>query len=140
MGTNKTIGRRASDAYMALVRDFPLRPIRDKAAHQEAKRVLRRLRGERESAARDYKAVLASLIADYERDAGQRLDTSKMTAADIVRHLLAEREMSVNALAKELEISQSALSDMLNGKRDWSKSVIVRVADFFGLQRGLFLR
>jgi HTH-type transcriptional regulator / antitoxin HigA len=140
MSTSKTMSRSGSDVYMGLVRRFPLRPIRSRGAHQEAKQVLRGLGSERDSAARDYKAVLATLIADYERDAGQRLDTSKMTAADIVRHLLAEREMSVNALAKELEISQSALSEMLNGKREWSKSVIVRVADYFGLQRGLFLR
>ena len=63
-----------------------------------------------------------------------------LTAAEIVRHLLAERKMSVNRLAKELEISQSALSEMLSGKRDWSKSAIVRVADYFGLERGVFLR
>jgi len=140
MGTSKTAGRGASDLYLELVRRFPLRPIRDRGGHQEAKRVLRSLGAERDSAARDYKSVLASLIVDYERDAGQRMDTSKMTAADIVRHLLGEREMSVNRLAKELGISQSALSDMLNGKRDWSKSAIVRVADYFGIQRGVFLR
>jgi HTH-type transcriptional regulator / antitoxin HigA len=140
MGASKTTERSTGDRYMELVRRFPLRPIRDREVHQEAKRVLRSLGGERESGAGDYKTVLVSLIADYERHAGQRLDTSKMTAADIVRHLLAEREMSVNALAKALEISQSALSDMLNGKRDWSKAAIVRLADFFGLQRGVFLR
>jgi antitoxin component HigA of HigAB toxin-antitoxin module len=102
--------------------------------------VLRRLAGQRDSAAADYKAVLVGLIADYERKAGQQLDISSLSAADIVRHLLAERSMSVNAFAKALGLSQSALSDTLNGKRDWSKSVIVRVADYFGLQPGIFLR
>src|SRR6476660_4011237 len=76
MGTSKTAGRGASDLYLELVRRFPLRPIRDRGGHQEAKRVLRSLGGERDSAARDYKSVLASLIVDYERDAGQRVDTS----------------------------------------------------------------
>lgn len=46
--------------------------------------------------------------------------------------------MSVNAFAKDRGNSQSALSDMLNGKRDWSKSAILIVADFFGLNRGSF--
>jgi plasmid maintenance system antidote protein VapI len=54
--------------------------------------------------------------------------------------LLAERGMSVNAFAQKVGIAQSALSDMLNGKRDWSKSAIVAVADHFGLNRGLFLQ
>jgi plasmid maintenance system antidote protein VapI len=48
--------------------------------------------------------------------------------------------MSVNAFAKARGISQSALSDMLNGKRQWSRSVIINIADYFGLNRDLFLR
>ena len=48
--------------------------------------------------------------------------------------------MSVNALAKTLEISQSSLSEMLNGRREWSKQAIIRISDYFGLQPGLFLR
>ena len=90
--------------------------------------------------AAEFKKVLVSIIETYERESGMQLDTSGVSAADVVRHLLAEREMSVNAFAKELGISQSALSDTLNGRCEWSKSVIVRVADFFGLNRGLFLQ
>ncbi len=102
--------------------------------------MLRSLVGRRGSAVRDYKTVLASLIADYERSANLRLDTSNVTAAEVVVHLLAERNLSVNALAKVLDTSQSSLSDMLNGRRDWSKSVIVRISAYFGLQSELFLR
>ncbi len=83
---------------------------------------------------------LISIIETYERGARLQLDTSGLSAADIVRHLLAERQTSINASAKSRGISQSALSDMLNGKREWNKSVIVNVADYFGLNRGLFLR
>ena len=102
--------------------------------------MLRSLVGQRGSAIRDYKTVLGSLIAEYERSANMRLNTSNVTAAEIVLHLLDERNMSVNTLAKELEISQSSLSDMLNGRRDWSKTAIIRISSFFGLQSGLFLR
>jgi predicted XRE-type DNA-binding protein len=122
------------------VPSFSLGPIRTRAAHEDAKSVLRNLIGKRGSSVRDYKQVLASLIADYERSANMRLDTSKVTAVQIVRHLLAEREMSVNTLAKQLDISQSSLSDMINSKRDWSKQAIIRISDFFGLQPILFLR
>jgi plasmid maintenance system antidote protein VapI len=84
--------------------------------------------------------VLASLIAEYERSANLRLDTSKVTAAEIVTHLLDEHAMSVNALAKVLHIPQSSLSEMLSGRRDWSKQAIIRLSAHFGLQPGLFLR
>jgi len=135
-----TLTTTSSDPYLDLVQSFPLRPIRTRIAHQRAKDMLRSLVGKRGSAAQDYKAVLVSLIADYERSANLRLNTSKVTAREIVLHLLAERDMSVNGLSKELEISQSSLSDMLNGRRDWSKSAIIRISNYFGLQPAIFLR
>jgi predicted XRE-type DNA-binding protein len=102
--------------------------------------MLRSLVGKRGSAVQDYKTVLVSLITDYERSAHLQINTSKVSAAQIVLHLLAERDMSVNGLSKALEISQSSLNDMLNGRRDWSKPAIVRISSYFGLQPGLFLR
>lgn len=140
MAVTKTRVEHREDRYVELIRAFPLRPIRSHQAHQEGKRVLRSLARQKGAAASDYKAVLVSLIESYERDAGYRIDRSTLTAADVVRHLLAERSMSVNAFAKEVGVAQSALSDMLSGKRDWSKSAIVAIADYFGLQPGIFLR
>lgn len=140
MPTAKARVARDEDRYMQLIRAFPLRPIRSRQTHQEAKRLLRALAGEKGAAATDYRKVLVSLIAAYERDAGFRMNDKQMSAADVVRHLLDDREMSVNAFAKELGVAQSALSDMLNGKRDWSKSAIVAISSFFGLHPGIFLR
>jgi antitoxin component HigA of HigAB toxin-antitoxin module len=140
MAMTKTRKPRTADRYLELVGAFPLRPIRTDVSHQQAKHMLRSLARDRSAAAADYKAVLVSLIASYEREAGQRLDTSKLTAANVVRHLLAERSMSVNAFAAEVGVAQSALSDMLNGKRDWSKSAIVNISNYFGLRPEIFLR
>jgi antitoxin component HigA of HigAB toxin-antitoxin module len=55
---------------------------------------------------------------------GYTVDTSDVTAADVVRHLAEERGMSISQLAAAAGIAQSNLSEMLNGKRDWSKSAI----------------
>lgn len=133
--------RKAIDPYLKLVLTVhPLRPIGNAQEHQAAKKALRSLAGDNRKVAAKFKKVLISIIESYERDARLQLDTRGVTPADIVRQLLAERNMSINALANERGISQSALSDMLNGKRDWSKSAIVAIADFFGLDRGLFLQ
>ena len=140
MAAVKRGASRPRDHYMELVRAFPLRPIRSAAAHQRAKRVLRSLGGEEGTDVGDYKYVLVKLIAEYEQNAGYRVDTSGVTAADLVRHLLAERGMSVNAFAKAVGTAQSALSEMLSGKRDWSKTAIVGISDFFGLNPRVFLR
>lgn len=88
----------------------------------------------------DYVDVLVDLIVDYEKRAGYAIDTSHVTAADLIRVHLEDRGQSVNALAKELSIPQSNLADMLNGRRGWSKSVIVRLRDHFGISADLFLK
>ena len=132
---------RVADPYLDLVLNvYPLRPIRTPEEHQRAKRALRSLAGDRRKVAADFKQVLVSIIEAYEREATLPVDTASVSAAAVVRHLLAERDLSVNAFAKARGISQGTLSDMLNGKRAWSRSVIVNVADHFGLNRGLFLR
>ena len=130
----------ANDHYVQLVREFPLRPIKTAEAHQQAKKVMRGLIADKTPDATDYKIVLARLIADYEHTAKMQIDVSGVTPAAVVKHLLAQQDLSVNAFAKAQGISQSALSDMLNGRRDWSKSAIVVVADYFGLPRGMFLQ
>jgi antitoxin component HigA of HigAB toxin-antitoxin module len=129
------------DPYLELVsKVHSLQPISSSREHMQAITALRSLANDKRSVAVKFKKVLGMLIERYEREEGFQVDVSDVSAADIVRHLLAERNMSVNAFAKQRGISQSALSDMLRGKRDWSKSYIVAVADFFGLNRGLFLR
>jgi HTH-type transcriptional regulator / antitoxin HigA len=140
-GASKTSARASDpDPYLDLILNVhPLRPIRTDSEHQEAKKALRSLATDKRKVAAEFSSVLASIIATYERKRGW-VDTSHVTAADVVRHLLDERDMSVNAFAKTLGISQSALSDMLNGKRQWSRSVILAVSKFFRLNPGLFLR
>jgi antitoxin component HigA of HigAB toxin-antitoxin module len=135
-----TLASNSNDAYLKLVQSFPLRPIRTRTAHRHAKQMFRSLIGKRGAAVLDYKTVLVSLIAEYESSANLKLDTSDVTPADVITHVLEERGMSANALAKVLGISQSSLSEMLNGRRDWSKSAIVGISNYFGLQPGLFLK
>jgi antitoxin component HigA of HigAB toxin-antitoxin module len=136
-----TLATRTGDPYLDLVINIhPLRPIRTDRQHQQAKKALRSLASDKRKVAAEFTSVLVSLIQTYEREKGLQLDTSHVTAADVVRHLLDERNMSVNAFAKSRGISQSALSDMLNGKRQWSRSVILNIAGYFRLNPGLFLR
>src|SRR5205823_4105895 len=81
---------------------FPLRPIRSEKAHKRAMEVFVILAKEHTRDAIEYKHVLVNLIAEYEKEAGHRMDTSDVTPADVVRHLLDARDMTVNAFAKEI--------------------------------------
>lgn len=131
---------RGTDRYLELVTEFPLRPIKNDQEHQRATRIIRGLSEERGSAVDDYITVLVDLVVKYEQEAGYRIDTSHITPADTIRFILEQREMSVNALAKAIKIPQSSLNDMLNDKRDWSKSAIIKLSDYFKLNPAMFLR
>lgn len=114
----------AQDSYMKLINEFPLRRIRAAADHVKAIKLVLRLSSPKDQGTREYLDVLIDLIAEYERWSRQCIDTSKVSAADLVRHTISERGMSVSALARLIGVPQSNLSEMLSGKRDWSKSAI----------------
>ena len=129
-----------TDSYMELISEFPLRRIKTAADHVRATKMVLRLSvvGSDRGAA-DYLDVLVDLIADYEKRAGHVIDTSKVTAADLVRHRIEERGMSVSSLARLIGVPQSNLSEMLSGKRDWSKNAIRGLSSHLNIRADRFL-
>jgi antitoxin component HigA of HigAB toxin-antitoxin module len=132
--------RPVSDTYFDLVREFPLRRLKTGAEHTQAKKLYLRLStGKGDEGTRQYIQVLVDLMGEYERRLGYALDTSKLRAADLIRHRLEARGMSVAALAKAVGIPQPNLSAMLAGKRDWSKAAIRTLSAFFHIRAERFL-
>jgi HTH-type transcriptional regulator/antitoxin HigA len=128
------------DSYFGLVRNFPLRRLRNSAEHARAKSIFLKLSSRRiDQGARDYLYVLVDLIAEYEKRSHQAVDPGNVTAAELVRHRLEEKGISVNALAKEIGIAQSNLSEMLNGNRDWSKTAIRALSKLLNIRAERFL-
>jgi antitoxin component HigA of HigAB toxin-antitoxin module len=135
-----TKGAADSDSYMDLIRELPLSRIKSVRQHTKAMKMALRLSGNRlDRGSAQYLDVLVDLIADYEKRAGWTLDTSKVSAADLVRHRIDERGMSISELARNVGVSQSNLSDMLNGKRDWSKAAIRGLSSYLGIKAERFL-
>src|SRR5271154_5516125 len=122
MGTTKTNGKNgtemaiatnavASDTYMELINELPLRRIKTAAAHAKAAKIVLRLSSQKlDRGATEYLDVLIDLIADFEKRAEQRIDSGAVSAADLVRHRIEARGMSVNALARMIGVPQSNLS------------------------------
>ena len=132
--------RKITDSYFEMINEFPLRKIRNTDEHRQALAVFSRFAG-RDRIDRgivDYLGVLAGLIAEYEKSAGYTIDVSGLRAADVVRHLMDENQLTISGLARELGIVQSNLSEMLSGKREWSKKAIKGLAGRFGLNPLLF--
>ena len=124
----------AKDSYLKLIHEFPLRRIHTAAEHAKAIKLVVGLSGRKDRGVREYLDVLIDLVAEYEKRTGQAIDTSKVSAADLVRHSISERGMSVSALARLIGVPQSNLSEMLSGKRDWSKTAIRGISSHLNIR------
>jgi len=130
---------RVDKAYMNLVREFPLVPLRDKSEFEEAVKVMKGLAYRRNtltSGEADYLAVLGDLIAQYEKKLPGLAE--EMTPQEALAYL-----MEVNGIAQadlvEYVGYKSNLSAFLNGHRGLSKRAACRLAEYFKVSPGLFL-
>jgi antitoxin component HigA of HigAB toxin-antitoxin module len=138
MRTTKRVG--VSDSYLELIAEFPLRRIKTVAEHTKAKKLVSRLSaGGADPGAAEYFDVLIDLVADYEKRSEQVIDGSTLSAAELIRHRIEERGMSVSSLARLIGVPQSNLSDMLSGKRAWSKSAIRGLSAHLNIRAERFL-
>jgi antitoxin component HigA of HigAB toxin-antitoxin module len=138
MRTTKHVG--VSDSYLELIAEFPLRRIKTSAEHAKAKKLVSRLSaGGHDPGAAEYLDILIDLVADYEKRTDQMIDKATVSAAELIRHRIEERGMSVSALARLIEVPQSNLSDMLSGKRAWSKSAIRGLSAHLNIRAERFL-
>jgi HTH-type transcriptional regulator/antitoxin HigA len=133
--------RPIKDRYLELIKEFPLRKLKNADEHRQALEIFGRFAGREklEGGIVDYLDILADLIADHERRANYSIDASKVSAAEVVRHLMTENDLTISSLAREIGVGQSNLSEILSGKREWSKRVIKGLCDRFCLNPMLFL-
>jgi antitoxin component HigA of HigAB toxin-antitoxin module len=133
--------REVQDSYFELVKEFPLRKIASADENRRALAMVSRFAGREriDQGTEDYLAVLTDLISEYERRAGFAVDTSNVSAAEVVRHLMGENGMTISGLARRIGVGQSNLSEMLSGKREWSKTAIRGLSEQFSLNPMLFL-
>jgi len=82
--------------------------------------------------------VLDLIIEDY--TSKQKNPFEKLTPVDLLKALMDEFEYTGYKLSKELKISQSVISDILNYKRGFSKALIRKIATKFGLPQESFLQ
>jgi HTH-type transcriptional regulator/antitoxin HigA len=147
---------KAADDYLALVRAFPLRPIRSRDDYDRALQVLENLTagadGDRASGHRagegltarksDYADVLARMVRDYdERHSSlliERLRGRKPSPVDILKYLMREHDMNTVTLGKLVGGSGQA-SMILSGKRELSKANIRALAEYFHVSAALLI-
>ncbi|MEE8291960.1 MAG: type II toxin-antitoxin system HigB family toxin [Candidatus Tectomicrobia bacterium] len=132
-----TIYGEAQDTYLALIRTFPLRPIRSEAELDEAMAVIDALvvTDPLEAAAADYLAVLSALVEQYEAEAHS---ISPASDAEMLRHLIDAKAVSQVQVAQETGIVESTISAVLAGKRHLTREHIGKLAHYFHVSPSVF--
>ena len=128
------------DDYLDLVRKFPLRPLRSKAEHGLAVALYTRLAGRDDltGGENDYTDALVHFIEEYERRTS-KLALLKMSPLEVLEHLVEENGLSTTDLGYIVG-SRGLASELLNGKRGFSKTIVQRLAARFSVSPELFYR
>jgi len=122
--------------YAALIAEFPLRPLRDAAEHGRALAVARSLMGGGLDAGEaDYLEILVRLIEEYE---AKLAPMAPPTDAAMLRFLLDSRGVTQATLARATAIAESAISEVLSGKKALRRHHIGAIARYFHVSPAVF--
>ena len=118
------------DAYLELVLAFPLASIESEEHLGVAQNVMDRLlaKGELDNGEETYLDALSDLVAVYEDEHHVIESTSD---ADLLRHLLEAKGVTQAQLSRDTLIPKSTISEVLAGKRPFSRQMIRKLADYF---------
>ena len=124
------------DSYLARVLDFPLASIRSDEHLAEAQRVMDRLlaRGALDEGEATYLDALGDLVGAYEDDHHAIAPASD---AHMLRHLMEARGVSQGQLSRDTGLPKSTISELLAGKKAFSRQAIRKLADYFHVDVGL---
>jgi HTH-type transcriptional regulator / antitoxin HigA len=125
--------------YLALVRRFPLRPMRGDDDYDRAAEVLDGLVGrDLSEGEQDYLDALTLMVEAYD-DTHYRIEPDRRPPVAWLKALMTALEVTPTELQKILGVAQSTVSMILGGKRGLSKTSIATLAERFKLEPGYFM-
>src|SRR5882762_1331925 len=118
------------DSYLELVTTFPLASIKSDEQLQEAQKVIDRLlaQGELDDGEEMYLDALSDLVAAHE---DEHYAIEPASDADMLRHLLEAKGVTQALLSRETTVPKSTISEILAGKKQLSRQMIRKFADYF---------
>ena len=139
MATTRTkfnLKRKSRDRYLELVLTFPLASIKSEEHLEVAQEVMDRLlaQGELEDGEEMYLDALSDLVAAYE---DQHYPIAPASDADMLRHLMEAKVITQAQLCRETGIAKSTVSEVLAGKKPFSRQIIRKLADYFRVDVGI---
>jgi HTH-type transcriptional regulator/antitoxin HigA len=135
---NRNARRRAADAYMELIRKFPLRKLKNDDEHRQAVQIIEKLMGRTiDSGASDYLDMLILIVNKYEDEHHTRKGMH-LTPQQALRAIMNANDMTQAQMGKVIG-SESVVSMFLKGERELSKNHMKALAARFRVDAALFL-
>jgi HTH-type transcriptional regulator/antitoxin HigA len=131
-------GKPSVEGYLALIRKWPLLPIRSEAELDRAIAMVDEL-SDREALSpdeHDYLLVLSGLIENYE---DEHHPIPVVSGVPMLRYLIESKGIPQARVAAEAGIAESTLSEILAGKRKLGIKYITALAGYFKVDPGLFI-
>ena len=121
---------------MDLELDFPLASIKSDEHLAEAQRVMDGLlaRGTLDAGEETYLDALSDLVGSYE-DEQHAIEPA--SDADMLRHLMEARGVSQMQLSHDTGLPKSSVSEVLAGKKTFSRQMIRNLAEYFHVEIGV---
>lgn len=124
------------DSYMELVLDFPLASIQSEEHRVEAQRVIDGLltRGTLDEGEATYLDALSDLVGSWE-DEHHAIEPA--SDADMLRHLMEAKGVTQMQLSRDTGLPKSTVSEVLAGKKAFSRQMIRKLAEYFHVNVGI---
>ena len=116
--------------YLGLVEEHPLASIRSESQLNAAQKVMDRLLAKEKLDAGEemYLDALSDLVSAYE-DVHYSIETA--SDADLLQHLMEAKGVTQSELHRQTSIPKSTISEILAGKKPFSRTLIRTFADYF---------
>src|SRR4051812_47713779 len=124
------------DSYVALVVDFPLASIKSEGHCVQAQRVMDELlaRDALDKGEAMYLDALSDLVAAYE-DVHHPIESA--SDADMLRYFMDQKAVTPTQLSDNTGIAKSTISEIMNGKKAFSRQIIRKLAAYFHVDVGV---
>jgi HTH-type transcriptional regulator/antitoxin HigA len=136
--TSSGRGKPVGEAYLELIRELPLRPIRSEAELDRAIAMVD-ASSDRKSLTpdeHDSLLVLSGLTEQYE---DERYPIPAIPGVSMLRYLIESKGIARAKVAAEAGIAESTLSEILAGKRKLGIRHATVLAGYFKVDPGLFI-
>ena len=129
---------KSRDSYMELVLDFPLASIKSDEHLAEAQRVIDELlaRDFLDKGEETYLDALSDLVGSHE-DEHHAIEPA--SDADMLSHLMEIQGVTQIQLSRDTGLSKSTISEVLAGKKPFSRKMIQALATYFHVDVGVLV-